>query len=328
MAAGESIPMTASKRLRAGRTVGVGELLEGIRRTRRVLVSPEGVGLDIQVAGLGERLSALFLDLVFITLAVVPLYLLALYLFISSGDTGLGLIGTLFLAFLVRNLYFLHFELTWQGRTPGKRLCHLRVINRQGGELSPGAVVARNLTREVELFLPLSMILNLGGGWSSLATLGWVLVVSSLPVWNRDRLRVGDLIGGTQVIALPRRRLQGDLSQAEIPPAAPGRALAPGFTFTPEQLAIYGAFELQVLEEFLRRPPNAETRRLLSEVAQKIQRKIDWPEPVPAEDVRRFLTDFYTAERADLERGQLFGRLKVDQTDQGAAPGKTTRPGS
>ena len=29
------------------------------------------------------------------------------------------------------------------------------------------------------------------------------------------------------------------------------------FTFTPQQLQAYGAFELQVLEELLRRPPSA-----------------------------------------------------------------------
>ena len=56
----------------------------------------------------------------------------------------------LFVAFVLRNLYFIHFELAWQGSTPGKYFTGLRVIERHGGELTPAAIVARNLTREVE----------------------------------------------------------------------------------------------------------------------------------------------------------------------------------
>jgi len=53
--------------------------------------------------------------------------------------------------------------------------------------------------------------------------------------------------------------------------------------------------ELQVLEEFLRRRPGPETGRLLAGIVEKIKREISW-------------TDFYTAERAVLERGGLFGQ--------------------
>ncbi|MDR1045863.1 MAG: RDD family protein [Candidatus Adiutrix sp.] len=294
----------------------VGALLEGVQRRRRVLLSPEGVPLEIQVAGHGERLGALALDLVFMLGAVVILFLLLIFYLFAGVGGSVGRTLFLFLAFVIRVLYFAHFELAWQGRTPGKKICGLRVINRQGGDLTPSAVIARNLTREVEVFLPLTLFLSLGAGengWQDWALFGWLLMIASLPLWNRDHLRAGDLIGGTQVIAMPRRVLLADLSREEA-----GR-----FTFTPEQLALYGAFELQVLEEFLRRPPGPETDRLLDEVSRKIRRKIGWSGPVETREARRFLTEFYSAERADLERGQLFGKFRADKKEAAdRRPGK------
>jgi hypothetical protein len=68
-----------------------------------------------------------------------------------------------------------------------------------------------------------------------------------------------------------------------------------------------------VLEELLRRPPSPETDRLLQEVCSKICRRIDWQLPVPSGDTEAFLRDFYTAERAHLERRQLYGRPRADK---------------
>ena len=183
--------------------------------------------------------------------------------------------------------------------------------------MTPSAVVARNLTREVEFFLPLGLFLNLDAefaAWGQLVSLGWALALTSVPFFNREHLRAGDLIGGTQVIAMPKRVLLNDLTEQSHLLWLTGAAPVENYVFTHEQLAVYGNLELQVLEEILRRPANAENDRLLAEVCGKICRKIGWEEPVPPKDVRRFLNDFYAAERADLERGQLFGRVRADKT--------------
>ncbi|MDL2275240.1 RDD family protein [Desulfosarcina sp. OttesenSCG-928-G10] len=292
------------------RTDRVGALVEGNTRKRKILLTPEGVPLDIQIADHGERLAALVIDIVFMYAAIIISVLLIVSLFFANINLPIGATLMLFAGFVVRNLYFLHFELAWQGRTPGKRICGLRVINRQGGELKPSAVIARNLTREVEFFLPLSILFSSAagqGGWVRLAMLGWVLAISLLPFFNKGHLRAGDLIGGTQVIAMPKRVLLGDLS------ALPPKKARRGYTFSPGQLAIYGAFELQVLEEFLRRPETKTSEAALQDVCTRICKKIGWETPIPKEDIRGFLTDFYKAERADLERGQLFGRIKADK---------------
>jgi hypothetical protein len=135
-----------------------------------------------------------------------------------------------------------------------------------------------------------------------LSYLAWILAISCLPFFNRDRLRAGDLIAGTMVIALPRHTLSRDLAESQK-----------SYSFTPQQLQAYGAFELQVLEEILRRPDSLDTRRIHADVAAKISRKIGWTAAVTEAEAPHFLQAFYTAERGELERGQLFGRLREDK---------------
>jgi uncharacterized RDD family membrane protein YckC len=290
----------------------VGELLGSARHRRGVIESPEGVVIGIEIANRGERLAAFVLDMIFMTTAIIVLYLLLIPLFFSRANIPVGVTLILFLGFIARNLYFIHFELAWQGRTPGKKICGLRVINRHGGELSPSAIIARNLTREVEFFLPFSLFMSLdaeAGALGNLAALGWALAISALPMFNRDHLRAGDLIGGTVVISMPRRVLLADLSETS---RTNGRKA--DYLFTEEQLSIYGAFELQVLEELLRSPATKESELALAEACRKICRKIGWSEAIFPADVRPFLSAFYASERASLERGQLFGHIRADKT--------------
>lgn len=292
--------------------------LEGTRRRRRDIVTPEGVTLPVEIATFGERATAFVLDVALWLGASIVLVLLLLLvagpLLRLKGALAI-LAGALLLAtFIIRNFYFIHFELAWRGATPGKRAVGLRVIDRGGGPLRPAAIVARNLTREIEAFLPLSLLLTLGGAggagpWGRLSLLAWLLLFALLPLFNRERLRAGDLIGGTLVVALPRRMLLADLVDEAL-----------DHRFTERQLAAYGAFELQILEELLRRPEGLETGRARREVCDRICRRIGWPAPVPDAEVERFLRHFYAAERAWLEREQLFGRLHADKSGSDAEP--------
>jgi uncharacterized RDD family membrane protein YckC len=287
------------------------EFFEGMRKERRQIVTPEGIPVSVELADHGERLVAFTLDL-FIWLMLSLAILIPLLAAVGVGGGSLIAVSiALFIAFLVRNLYFVYFELAWRGATPGKRLVGLRVIDRAGGPLLPSAIVARNLTREVETFLPLGILLTWGKAadgrleWENLAIGVWLLFFAALPFINRDRMRGGDLIAGTMVIALPKRALAGDL-------VAEKRQ----FAFTEQQLRAYGAFELQVLEELLRHPDTPDARRTLDEVCGKICRRIGWTAAVPPEQVLPFLREFYTAERAFLEREQLFGKARADKHAQ------------
>jgi uncharacterized RDD family membrane protein YckC len=284
------------------------QFFEGVRRRRREIVTPEGVPIAVELADPGERLSAFFIDWVIWTLATIAVYLPILALIGRAGSILIGISIALFVGFIIRNMYFIYFELAWRGATPGKRLIGLRVIDHHGGPLVPAAVLARNLTREVEMFLPLGMLISWGGqgqgavDWDKLLLALWMLFFAALPLINRDRMRGGDLIAGTMVIALPKQALMSDLVESTVQ-----------FSFTEPQLRAYGAFELQVLEELLRRPDAPDASRVLNEVCDKICLKIGWSAPVPPSQVVLFLRDFYTAERAFLEREQLYGKGRADK---------------
>ena len=287
------------------------QFFEGVRRRRREITTPEGVTIPVELADFGERLSAFFIDWVIWTVATIAIYLPIIFLIGKAGSILIAISVALFVGFIIRNLYFVYFEIAWRGATPGKRVVGLRVIDRHGGPLLPTSVIARNLTREVEMFLPLGILMSGGraaGGavdWEHLSLAIWMLFFAALPAINRDRMRGGDLIAGTIVIALPKRALSSDLVDGAVQ-----------FSFTEQQLRAYGAFELQVLEELLRRPDSAEAVRVLNDVCDKVCRKIIWTAPVPPNQVVLFLRDFYTAERAFLEREQLYGKGRADKYAQ------------
>ena len=280
-----------------------------LARRRHAIVTPEGVLLHVERAEYGERVSAFLLDVLFLfglDAAVFVLCVGLVFLTRSVVDPRILWQAVLFLAFLIRNFYFIHFELSWQGVTPGKCIVGLRVIDRRGGPLLPTAVIARNLVRELEVFTPLQAVLSAAAIgpdlWSRLALTLWLVLMALLPFFNRDRLRIGDLLAGTMVIAMPRRRLLDDLARSEA-----------GQGFSPRELAAYGAFELQVLEELLRRADNAESEALRRDVCERICRKIGRPVPMAPTDITAFLRRFYTAQRAFLEREQLYGRLRGEK---------------
>jgi uncharacterized RDD family membrane protein YckC len=291
------------------------QFFEGVRRRRREIITPEGVSIPVELADYGERLSAFLIDWVIWTVATIAIYLPIILLIGNAGSILIAVSVALFVGFLIRNLYFAYFEIAWRGATPGKRAVGLRVIDRHGGPLLPTSIIARNLTREVEMFLPLGILMTGGraaeGGvdWEQLTLAIWMLFFAVLPAINRDRMRGGDLIAGTMVIAIPKRALSSDLVDGSV-----------HFSFTEQHLRAYGAFELQVLEELLRRPDSAESSRVLNDVCDKICRRIVWTDPVPPNQVALFLRDFYTAERAFLEREQLYGKGRADKHAQPNPP--------
>ncbi len=297
-------------------------------RRQVAILTPEGVELHVELAERGERAGAFLIDALFISVAVVAIIFGALYaLHILRGYAiALGLIAF----FLIRTFYFPFFELAWRGRTPGKRLLGIRVIDRAGGPLRPSSIVVRNLMREIEVFLPLSvMILPAEPGHQALLRLSltaWIGIFALMPLFNRRGLRIGDMVGGTLVVAAPKAALLPDLVENAVSPH--GRetlgAAAPAgekYTFTPGQLDFYGIYELQTLEAVLRRddPHAAGTRR---EIAERIRKKIGWTDATGGWDLKydgavvEFLQAFYIAQRAQLERKMLFGKRRRDKHDR------------
>ena len=278
-------------------------------KNTRAFVTPEGVDLRLQIGDGGQRAAAFFIDTVIIMAALVALTLLAVATGITSGgQTGMEIAAIIWLlvAFLLRNFYFTAFELSAAAATPGKRLLGLRVAARDGGRLRAEAVLVRNAMRELEVFMPLSVIMmraQEGGGqaWMFLAALAWVGIFALFPLFNRDRLRIGDLVGGTWVVRTPRQRLARDM-------AVEGSERLVRYPFTLQQLDAYGEKELHVLEEVIRR----RDRRTVRAVAERICVKIGWTAS-PDQDDYDFLSAYYAALRGRLEGRMLMGRRRRDK---------------
>ena len=91
---------------------------------RVTIATPEGVSLDLLLAGLGSRFIATIVDVV-----IQLVLLIALYLVFTATTTN-GFVVAVFsiAAFLVLFAYDVLFEVANAGRTPGKLAVGLRVV--------------------------------------------------------------------------------------------------------------------------------------------------------------------------------------------------------
>lgn len=273
------------------------------------LLPPEGVPIRLEIAGLGARVGAQITDLLVSGLAMIAaLVLLALT---GAGEATVAVGALLF--FAIRTPYYIASELLWNGQTLGKRMNGLRVIAADGRGLTAHAVVVRNLMKEVEVFTPGTWLL-VGGGdlWSALLVLTWIAVLVAVARGNRRRQRIGDMIAGTLVIRQPQAALLPDLIAGRAP-------ASDRFVFDTAQLDHYGRYELQTLEQVLQTESRGsagtagQRRANLEAIARTIRGKIGYRDALSDSDAPAFLRAFYAAQRAYLERRQLFGETREDK---------------
>ena len=165
--------------------------------------TPEHVGFQYVLAGLGTRVTAFILDTIIRILFVLFIFFLMMILarWLPKLDpTGLidripktWFLAVVVLAYGVVDLgYFLLFEALWSGQTPGKRMQKLRVIRVNGQPIGWLESSIRNILRAIDI---------LGG----LYPLGlFVMFLSS-----RSQ-RIGDYAAGTVVIVERRRKVPMD----------------------------------------------------------------------------------------------------------------------
>ena len=273
------------------------------RSLRRSFVTPEGVDLRLELGGAGARAAAFMLD-AFMMLVILILVTIAVSYLLEGGKSQVLEILWLLGFFVLRNGWFVLFEISGRGATPGKMALGLRVVARDGAPLTGGAVIARNAMREIEVFLPLSFLAyqasqNAADAFLVIFALLWTGIFLFFPLMNRDRLRIGDLVGGTWVVQTARTKLGADIGADE----AIARARR---VFTDATLDLYGVYELQTLEEVLRvgRP------EAIATVAAAVRHKAGLDDDG---DDLGFLTDYYRALCVRLERGMMLGRRRDDK---------------
>lgn len=273
---------------------------------QRTLITPEGIDLQVQLSDIGARIGAYFIDQCIIYVSLIVGFWLIVLGGIQAGAEIALMIFILF-AFFVRNFYYMFFEMGPKAATPGKRLCKIRVASRTHARLSANAVFARNAMREIEINLPLSFLFAGGAavdGWIALLGMLWSGIFLFFPLFNKDRLRAGDLIAGTWVVRAPKPILADDLAEDKT-------GLNANFIFTPDQVEAYGVHELHVLENVIR----ANDFETVRDVADRIRGKIGWDRGMSETDIE-FLKAYYAALRGRLETRLLFGVRRKDKFDK------------
>jgi uncharacterized RDD family membrane protein YckC len=150
--------------------------------------TPELVDIEMPLAGIGSRFIALLVDsLIWLAGFLVIVVLLAIFLpgiaAFSAISAEWGFAIVLFFIFLLNWGYFTLFEAFWNGRTPGKRVARIRVIQRSGRAIGLFESMARNLVRYVDMQpFPLYAV-------------GVISIFAS-----RQHQRLGDMAAGTLVV--------------------------------------------------------------------------------------------------------------------------------
>ncbi len=162
--------------------------------------TPEQISINYQKAGIGSRFYAALLDTLLLGLIVfIGVYVNYNFLIELGGFLGnwLGAIGGI-LIFAMFWGYFMVFEITTNGQSPGKLALGLRVIKEGGYPISFGDSAIRNLVRLVD-FLPFCygtglLVMLINGNWQ----------------------RLGDLAAGTLVVKT-NRKTKVELNQSISP---------------------------------------------------------------------------------------------------------------
>ncbi|MEP7344300.1 MAG: stage II sporulation protein M [Gemmatimonadaceae bacterium] len=149
-------------------------------RLRLEVETPEHVVVDYELAGLGSRALAAFVDTGILLLLVIAAFLVSGSL--AAWFESLSVVLMVTLPFALIWGYFTLFEGLRQGQTPGKRLLGLRVIRDSGHAITMREAMARNLLRFAD-FLPPPYLLG-------------ILMIAFHP----RAKRLGDIVAGTVVV--------------------------------------------------------------------------------------------------------------------------------
>jgi uncharacterized RDD family membrane protein YckC len=175
---------------------------------RYVTATPEGVSLDVVLAGFGSRFIAFALDFLVQVVAYVLLLLLTFGVVLqhASGSSLLVARGVIALVTLLDFIgYFIVCELLFGGRTLGKRATGIRVVRVGGQPVGWWSSLLRNIFRLIDM-MP-GIVYFVGG----------ILILST-----KRNQRLGDLVGNTIVIRERVAAVTGQWGGAWADPSAYG----------------------------------------------------------------------------------------------------------
>jgi uncharacterized RDD family membrane protein YckC len=149
----------------------------------------QNVAIDYPVAGLGERIAARLIDLLFFFILYILFILLGLiFAAVKSEKVIFVLMIAYFLGYIFYNLLF---EIFLNGQSIGKRFLKIKVISLDGSQPTLGQYFIRWLFRLVDFLFTAQT-----GGLISIAV-------------TENKQRIGDVVAGTTVIKMvPRTTME------------------------------------------------------------------------------------------------------------------------
>jgi uncharacterized RDD family membrane protein YckC len=149
-----------------------------------MIITPDAVALDLEVAGVPARAFARLIDTVAQVLLLIALFL-PLGATTELEGTAAIILGAL-AAFGVIFVAPAASEVLWQGKTPGKAALGVAVTTVEGGRVGVRHAAARSMLAVVDLYVTTGLVAIVVAGTS------------------RRGQRLGDLVAGTLVVRRPR----------------------------------------------------------------------------------------------------------------------------
>ncbi len=250
--------------------------------------TPENVAFGYEVAGIGSRFLAALIDIIVITLLLLVVNFVALSVIDLIGGDGasegqprawaLAIAGIL--SFLTIWGYYIFFEMTTNGQSPGKRKFNLRVVRRDGTPITVTESIIRNLVRIVD-FLPLFY--------------GLGVVVMFIDTQSR---RLGDLAGGTLVVYTQDAITLDSLDTQSALPRADENAPEQANALPVERLT---SQDIHMAEEYFRRREELTGNpALVWQLVDALCRRMDIHRPAMSHDeCVQFLADVLRSSRSE-----------------------------
>ncbi len=207
--------------------------------------TPEQIDINYQKAGIGSRFYAALLDTILLALIFTVSAYVNISFIVELGEVfgkWLGALGGIII-FAILWGYYIVFEITTNGQSPGKRALGIRVIKEGGYPISFADSAIRNIVRVVD-FLPICY----GAGL-------FVMLI------NKDWQRLGDLAAGTLVVKTSRSDIK--LTSANLNSSSTPINITPQENLYSDWIKpeLVSDTEFDMIREFLSRREDLSTTR-------------------------------------------------------------------
>lgn len=255
---------------------------------RVTLETPEHVELHLELAGVGSRFLAGFIDSLVQVALIVGLGFAAGYTrWAITGDPskmGMNIAIVAFSSMLIIIAYYIIFEMAWGGQSPGKRMAGLVVVRDDGGPVGLSESAVRNILRIVDI-LPIYY------------TLGMASIFLT-----RKCKRIGDLAAGTIVIKVRETVPRVVLYAPPAPEGEPTPELTDALVLRARaHITALSPQELDTVARFVERRGELEPegrRAVAARIAEGLRHKFPALSPREAPDPEVFLEIIHQARLA------------------------------